>query len=83
MKGDTVRDKVYREKYWNEIDSAGKIERMREVVKRMENRVVNLEKTVNGLRSHNHIGNKVFYELESFYSFAESLGSPNKEDGYF
>ena len=82
MKGDTVRDKVYREKYWNEIDSAGKIERMREVVKRMENRVVNLEKTVGSLRSHDHMGNEIVCKLSQSFD-ATGMGIYREEHVYF
>lgn len=47
-----------REKYWSELDDAGKIARLHEVVKRLERQVASLTKTANDAHriaeSHEH-----------------------------
>jgi len=43
-----------REKYWSEIDSQGKIERLRTEVKNLLRRNVELARTINKLTDHDH-----------------------------
>ena len=46
--------KIYREKFWVELDSDGKVERMREVVLSLQSRINELEGLLIDLQQHEH-----------------------------
>ena len=46
--------KASREKYWEELDDSGKIERLREVIKQQSRSLENATKIVEKLRNHSH-----------------------------
>lgn len=56
---------TYREKYWSELETEGRIDRTREAVRRLIRQVSRLEKTVEELTKHRHTGEgKVVVEKE-------------------
>ena len=48
--------KEAREKYWSELDSDGKIERMRRIVRNQGREIDELKEKVRKLRKHTHVG---------------------------
>ena len=75
--------KVGRELYWSELDEGKKIERMREVIKRLEERINCLTSIVEPLKRHCHIEGKVMVDIEDGrvrgYGNSSSRISPQSE----
>lgn len=79
---------AYREKYWKELKSSEKIERMREIVKGLKATINFLESRVSKLQrhSHNERGEAVLVEgLEGYFGGNEiqSPRSTNPDEVYF
>lgn len=51
--------KAVREKYWDELDDKGKIERMRDIVKDMKRDLEVIKTSVQYLNEHQHIADKI------------------------
>lgn len=74
-----------REKYWSELTEAEKVERMRSEVKRMSYAVMRLNRAVDNLLNHTHVGEMVYMPLRERYGDveAESPSIRNKDEVYF
>ena len=48
-----------REKYWKELTIEGKIERMREIVKRLQGENGFLQNRIHSFENHQHLGDKI------------------------
>ena len=68
---------------WGEITAVNKVERMRDAVKRLEARIVNLEGTIGGLRRHKHLGDEIVCKLEQSFDTTGMYGSVGRTDVYF
>lgn len=74
--------KPSREKYWSELDADGKIERMRQEVRRAQNQLVEAQENIRQLLQHSHSGSDIVIPLkrpsEDYYRF-HSSSEPNEE----
>ena len=71
-----------RNKHWSELTSDEKIERLREIVKRLESQNSNLRETVDNLREHQHIDGTIVIPMKRHYSGDVCEGMPS-DDVYF
>jgi len=78
--------KTSREKYWKELDVNEKIERMREVVKRLQLAVEKLSNSYLQLERHDHLDSQVVIRLPDLHYEQAYYGGryrPNKDEEYF
>jgi hypothetical protein len=78
--------KTMREKYWNELDWEEKVERMREVVKRLERALEKLSNSYLQLERHDHLDGQLVIRLSDLYHEQAYYGGryrPNKDEEYF
>jgi len=53
-----------REKYWDELDDAGKIERLRQIIKGQENVISKMAAFLDQLISHEHLNGRIVCPIE-------------------
>ena len=77
-----------REKYWEELDDAGKIARLRQIVKQLEHRVESLSKTASDAgivaRDHQHSADgTVLMPVDSFNRNGSAEVGRRRDEKYF
>ena len=60
-----AKDKCCREKYWDELDADGKIERLRQIIKNQQNIITGLDNIVSALREHVHADGEIKVSLDN------------------
>ena len=77
-------DKTGREKYWSELDQQGQIDRMRGIVKVLQDELRHLRKLMFKLRDHGHseYNGKVLVSLDHFSGPEISGGTRSGEGKY-
>ena len=80
--GDTMCE---REQYWKELDVDKKVERMRTIIKRLENRTDHLESMIELLKRHSHLDNRIVIDLYDGGRGSSSIKgrSINPDEVYF
>jgi len=76
--------KMGREKYWDELDDSGKIERLRGIVKEQQRFIEKMVKYFDKLIDHDHLNGKMIARIR--HPNEESYGSPHHRkyrDEYF
>lgn len=73
-------NKIGREKYWDELDQDEKINRMREVIKALENKLIDCYTSRVEFCSHDHIDHEVVKKIKLPYDYPEGpyRGRPNE-----
>ena len=73
-----ISEQPCREKNWEELDLVEKVDRMREVVKSLRKSIGVQERTIHKLRHHEHLNDKIYYELDSYGGGEEEQRSGRK-----
>ena len=71
-----------RQKYWKELTPDEKIERMHEVVQRLQSQNRTLSQTVDRLREHKHIDGEIVTPMKRHYG-EDASGTTASDEVYF
>ena len=74
-----------REKYWNELDDAGKIERLRNIIKNQETAISKIADVLDRLISHEHLNGRIVHpiELANQESYGKLYYKRSRSDEWF
>ena len=78
--------RITREKYWGELTTEEKIERMREQVKNLQREIRDLGSLIQSLSEHSHLNNEIVMPLRSRRGHGEGeqmQRGPGKDDVHF
>jgi len=82
--GDELMKTAGREKYWKELDHEKKIERMRDIIKNLENKVQAFGEMVKKLNGHIHSDNQMFFREQPYGGAgAQFRRKPNDDEVWF
>jgi conjugal transfer/entry exclusion protein len=79
-------NKICREKYWSELTTEERVERMREQVKNLQREIRSLGNLIQNLSEHNHLNNEIVMPLRSrrgLEKTEQTRRGPGKDDVYF
>lgn len=69
--------KVGREKYWKELSAEEKCDRMRTIVKHLQNALGQAQQTIEQLNRHVHSANEIYFREPPGFGVVEA-GGPNR-----
>ncbi len=70
-----------RDKYWSELDDAGKIERMHGVVLSLRSQLDQSQQELHSLRQHQHAADGALMVPLQEFGYGSSIGSSNRIGG--
>ena len=72
-----------RQKYWSELSIEEKIERTRDHIKRLEEKLYSIDTKVNKLLRHKHLGDELVMKIETCPEYLGNIVRPSPDKVYF